>query len=82
MIIAAGSLIPAAGRIDSAALLPVVRRPRILDARHVLPLDQWRAAGWTACWLGSARPAGGPAGRRPGRSTPACGDAAYRLNRK
>ena len=70
MIIASGSLIPAAGRIDSAALLPVVRRPRILDARHVLPLDQWRAAGWTACSLGSARPALA--------ARPACGPGAAR----
>ena len=45
-------------QIDPAALLPLVRRPRILDARHVLPLDQWRAAGWTARSLGSARPVG------------------------
>ncbi len=44
-------------QIDPAELLPVVRSPTILDARNVLPLDRWRAAGWTARSLGSARPA-------------------------
>jgi UDPglucose 6-dehydrogenase len=34
--------------IDPAALGHVVRARRILDGRNTLPLDQWRAAGWTA----------------------------------
>ena len=38
--------------LDPAALRGVVRAPRILDARNVLALDQWRAAGWTVRSMG------------------------------
>ena len=40
--------------LDPAALLSVVRAPRILDARNVLPLDGWRDAGWTVRSMGAA----------------------------
>jgi UDPglucose 6-dehydrogenase len=40
--------------IDPAALLSVVRAPRILDGRNVLPLGQWAAAGWTVQSMGAA----------------------------
>jgi UDPglucose 6-dehydrogenase len=40
--------------IDPATLGALVSNRRILDGRNVLPLDQWRAAGWTACALGRA----------------------------
>jgi len=40
--------------IDPAALLSVVRAPRILDGRNVLPLGQWEAAGWTVQAMGAA----------------------------
>jgi UDPglucose 6-dehydrogenase len=43
--------------IDPAALLTVVRAPRVLDGRNALPLTQWRAAGWTARSMGVAVPA-------------------------
>jgi UDPglucose 6-dehydrogenase len=38
--------------LDPAALLPVVRSPRLLDARNVLPTDKWRANGWTVQSMG------------------------------
>jgi UDPglucose 6-dehydrogenase len=38
--------------IDPAALLPVVRTPRVLDARNTLDIDSWRAAGWAVRALG------------------------------
>ena len=41
--------------IDPVQLKSVVREPRLLDGRNVLPLDEWRAAGWTARTLGAAR---------------------------
>ena len=41
--------------IDPVRLRSVVRAPRLLDGRNVLPLGEWRAAGWTARTLGSAR---------------------------
>jgi len=40
--------------LDPVTLLPVVRNPRILDARNVLPLARWRAAGWTVQSMGAA----------------------------
>jgi len=40
--------------IDPVALASVVRQPRLVDARNVLPLDRWRAAGWTVRGLGRA----------------------------
>jgi UDPglucose 6-dehydrogenase len=40
--------------IDPFELASVVRTPRLLDGRNVLPLDQWRAAGWTVRSLGGA----------------------------
>lgn len=43
--------------LDPAALLSVVRAPRILDARNVLPLEVWRDAGWTVRAMGKALPA-------------------------
>jgi UDPglucose 6-dehydrogenase len=47
---------PEYAQLDPAELRAVVRTPRILDARLVLPLDRWRAAGWTAWSLGGPRP--------------------------
>lgn len=41
-------------QLNPAELISVVRSPRILDARNVLPLDEWRASGWTARSLTSA----------------------------
>jgi UDPglucose 6-dehydrogenase len=41
--------------IDPVQLKSVVREPRLLDGRNVLPLDEWRAAAWTARTLGAAR---------------------------
>ena len=38
--------------LDPAALRAVVRRPCLLDARNALPLDRWRAAGWSVRGLG------------------------------
>ncbi len=43
-------------QIDPAALLSVVRSPRILDGRNVLPLGNWQAAGWTVQSMGAGRP--------------------------
>ena len=43
-------------QIDPAALLSVVRAPRILDGRNVLPLGNWQAVGWTVQSMGAARP--------------------------
>jgi UDPglucose 6-dehydrogenase len=40
--------------IDPVALRSVVRAPRILDGRNVLPLSQWQAAGWTVRTMGAA----------------------------
>lgn len=40
--------------LDPAELATVVRAPRVLDARNVLALDRWRAAGWTVRGLGRA----------------------------
>jgi UDPglucose 6-dehydrogenase len=41
--------------IDAAALARVVNQPRLVDARNALPIETWRAAGWTVRALG--RPA-------------------------
>jgi UDPglucose 6-dehydrogenase len=41
--------------IDPVLLKSVVRVPRLLDGRNVLPLGEWRAAGWTVRTLGAAR---------------------------
>ena len=41
--------------IDPVQLRSVVRAPRLLDGRNVLPLGDWRAAGWTVRTLGAAR---------------------------
>lgn len=40
--------------LDPARLLTVVRAARILDGRNVLPLGQWRDAGWTVRSMGAA----------------------------
>lgn len=40
--------------IDPVALRSVVRAPRLLDGRNVLPLSQWQAAGWTVRPMGAA----------------------------
>jgi UDPglucose 6-dehydrogenase len=40
--------------IDPSELASVVRAPRLLDGRNVLPLDEWQAAGWTVRSLGGA----------------------------
>jgi UDPglucose 6-dehydrogenase len=44
--------------LDPAALRAVVRSPQIVDARNILPLRQWQAAGWTVRSMGAAVPAG------------------------
>ena len=44
--------------LDQAALRGVVRSPQIVDARNVLPLGRWQAAGWTVRSMGAAVPAG------------------------
>lgn len=38
--------------LDPVALRSVVRSPVLIDARNVLPLDRWSAAGWTVRGLG------------------------------
>ena len=38
--------------LDPAALLHLVRSPRIFDGRNVLPLDKWQEAGWTVRSMG------------------------------
>jgi len=43
--------------LDPARLRGVVRAPRIVDARNVLALDRWKAAGWTVRSMGAAIPA-------------------------
>jgi UDPglucose 6-dehydrogenase len=40
--------------LDPAMLLPVVRSPRMLDSRNVLPVGHWRASGWTVRSMGRA----------------------------
>ncbi|MGO9220633.1 MAG: UDP-glucose dehydrogenase family protein [Streptosporangiaceae bacterium] len=40
--------------LDPLELASVVRTPCLLDGRNVLPLSQWRAAGWTVRSLGAA----------------------------
>jgi len=44
--------------LDPAALRAVVRSPQIVDARNILPLRKWQAAGWTVRSMGAAVPAG------------------------
>ena len=39
--------------LDPAGLRSMVRAPRILDARNVLPLSKWRAAGWIVQSMGA-----------------------------
>ncbi|HET9859694.1 MAG TPA: UDP-glucose/GDP-mannose dehydrogenase family protein [Nocardioidaceae bacterium] len=43
---------PEFGTIDPAALIDVVRHPRIIDGRLALDPDRWRAAGWDFHALG------------------------------
>ena len=43
-------------KLDPAALATAVRTQRVLDARNVLPLDEWRAAGWIVRSMGAALP--------------------------
>ena len=38
--------------LDAARLAEVVRAPRLLDARNVLDVAAWQAAGWTVRHLG------------------------------
>jgi UDPglucose 6-dehydrogenase len=40
-------------QLDPARLRDLVRVPRILDARNVLPFGQWRAAGWAVRSMGA-----------------------------
>ncbi len=40
--------------LDPCELASVVRTPNLLDGRNVLPVDQWRSAGWTVRSLGGA----------------------------
>ena len=42
--------------LDPARVLEVVRAPRILDARNVLPVAAWQAAGWTFRSMGAHVP--------------------------
>lgn len=42
--------------LDPGRLRSVVRTARILDARNVLPVDAWRAAGWTVRSMGVGTP--------------------------
>jgi UDPglucose 6-dehydrogenase len=44
--------------LDPAALRGVVRSPQIVDARNVLPMREWQAAGWTVRSMGAAVPTG------------------------
>ena len=60
--------------LDPADLADVVERPVVVDARLVLDVQRWRAAGWTvhALGRGPAREADESAGPMdPGGSTPA-----------
>lgn len=38
--------------LDPVEILSVVRAPRLLDGRNVLPLGRWQAAGWTVRSMG------------------------------
>ena len=40
-------------QLDPVRLRGLVRVPRILDARNVLPLGQWQAAGWAVRSMGA-----------------------------
>jgi UDPglucose 6-dehydrogenase len=40
--------------VDPQALLSLVREPRILDGRNVLPLARWQDVGWTVRSMGAA----------------------------
>jgi UDPglucose 6-dehydrogenase len=44
---------PEYSRIDPVALKPAA--PVVLDARNILPLNQWQAAGWTVHRIGVGR---------------------------
>ncbi|MFE3031432.1 UDP-glucose dehydrogenase family protein [Streptomyces canus] len=46
---------PQYGELDPAALAAVVHTPAIVDARHTLDPEAWRAAGWTLCAPGRPR---------------------------
>ena len=43
---------PEFGRLDPAAVAPLVRHRRILDARNSLDAERWRAAGWQVRGVG------------------------------
>jgi UDPglucose 6-dehydrogenase len=43
-------------QLDPAAVARMVRRCNVVDARHALDADRWRAAGWTYAGLGTAAP--------------------------
>ena len=40
--------------LDPVALRSVVDAPRLLDARNVLPLRKWQAAGWVVRSMGTS----------------------------
>lgn len=40
--------------LDPVGLRSIVRAPRVLDGRNILPLGRWRAAGWTVRSMGAA----------------------------
>jgi UDPglucose 6-dehydrogenase len=46
--------------LDAVELARVVNEPRIVDARNTLPIETWRAAGWTVRALGRAALASNP----------------------
>ena len=49
--------------LDPAVLLRVVRVPRILDGRNILPLTLWRDAGWTVRSMGAGGTSAQPTAR-------------------
>ncbi|HET9379668.1 MAG TPA: UDP-glucose/GDP-mannose dehydrogenase family protein [Streptomyces sp.] len=52
--------------VDPVKLARVVREPVLVDGRNALPLDDWRAAGWTVRALGRPAPPEGPPAARAG----------------
>jgi UDPglucose 6-dehydrogenase len=46
-------------QLDPAGLREVVRSPRIVDARNILPLGSWQAVGWTVRSMGASVPRAG-----------------------
>ncbi|MFD0227665.1 UDP-glucose dehydrogenase family protein [Streptomyces hirsutus] len=53
--------------LDPVKLARVVREPVLIDGRNALPLDDWRAAGWTVRALGRPAPSDGTSAAQAGR---------------